>query len=250
MAVGLPPVPSACQLKLLASQCLCSTHGCWRGHAVCVPTEWCNSTVDSTAPDDAELHMSRAPFSDTSIVTFLVRRDSGTGAGKCKGMICMGMQFVLLIRLLRTVRLVCTTVPVHVVRGDLPSAWEAQLAQLGVKTLDMPCTVPLPSWAAGFHTPTFQKIAALCLTQFGPTGWSSALHLGSPRTPPHPHPEASGGFASASGRRPGLISRQQHPRGSKSTCSGVPAPIRLLRDRRFGFKSPFRALATHQAADS
>lgn len=110
--------------------------------------------------------MSRAPFSDTSIVTFLVRRDSGTGAGKCKGMICMGMQFVLLIRLLRTVRLVCTTVPVHVVRGDLPSAWEAQLAQLGVKTLDMPCTVPLPSWAAGFHTPTFQKIAALCLTQF------------------------------------------------------------------------------------
>lgn len=145
--------PPECELR--ADQCMCSA-GCSSTFA-CTPSRLCASK--SVQPEQVP---------GTAMLIFLhfnrrfVRLKHAT-----QPEVAYLREMHRIEWLLRSIRQVQTSLPVHVVvAGDRNASFERRLLELGVASIVESPAVPPPRWTSYFHKLSFGRIAALALTQF------------------------------------------------------------------------------------
>ena len=148
--------PPSCRLR--TSECMCS-NGCqstWQ----CKPSRMCGG-------DGSERLVSRAAAAEVPLLLFLhFNRSQLRHRFAGRPMDAYAREARRIEWLIRSARLVNTSMPIHVVvGGDRSAEGEARLRRLGAQITPSAVVQP-PRWASSFHKLSFSRIAALGLTQF------------------------------------------------------------------------------------
>ena len=155
---------SCSQRRFSSTDCPCSERGCWQRGIRCVASHFCGHGA-TRSPSPAAM---RSRPARVSIVTMLLMRNGkqSRGANGCSALRCFEMQLGLLVRLLRSLASVRTTVPIQTLVDPHTPAVASLLEGLGIAILPLPTGPLAPAWASPYHAPTFAKLRLLRLHQF------------------------------------------------------------------------------------